>query len=47
MTDNEFMQKVLAAFPNAEVGDDNEGQLVIYTNLCYDADGNVIEMEEL
>ncbi len=29
----EFMNKMLAAFPEATVDQDNDGQLVIYTNL--------------
>lgn len=33
MTFDEFMAKVLEAFPEAMVGEDNDGQLVIYTNL--------------
>jgi hypothetical protein len=36
MTFNEFMQKMLDAFPQAQVGEDNDGQLVIYTNLKID-----------
>lgn len=32
-TDDEFMQRMLNAFPEATVGQDNDGQLVIYTNL--------------
>ena len=33
MTFDKFMDKVLDAFPEAYVDEDNEGQLVIYTNL--------------
>lgn len=29
----EFMDKMLEAFPNATVDEDNDGQLIIYTNL--------------
>lgn len=32
-TFNEFMEKMLTAFPNAQVGEDNDGQLIIYTDL--------------
>jgi hypothetical protein len=31
MTVSDAMRAVLAIFPNAEVGSDNDGQLVIYT----------------
>jgi hypothetical protein len=31
---NEFMERVLTAFPNAEVKEDSEGQLIVHTN-CY------------
>ena len=43
--DPEFMDKMLAAFPDAEVGQDNDGQLVIYTNLRLTADGSVVSFE--
>ena len=33
MTFAEFMNKVQTAFPGATVGEDNDGQLIIYTNL--------------
>lgn len=33
MTITEFMDKMLAAFPDATVESDNDGQLVIYTGL--------------
>lgn len=38
MNFKEFMHKVLEAFPNAEVGEDADRQLVIYTNLMPDPD---------
>lgn len=34
-------------FPNGfEIGVDNEGQIVIYTNLMEDEDGELVEFEE-
>jgi len=44
MTMDEFMKKVLEVVPDAEFGDDNEGQIVIYTNLRY-TDGRVTPFE--
>lgn len=38
------MQAMLAAFPKAELGQDNDGQLVIYTNLKLSGD-TVCEFE--
>lgn len=35
-TDDEFMRKMLDAFPEATVEQDNDGQLVIYTNYRFD-----------
>jgi len=31
---NEFMERVLTVFPNAEVKEDSKGQLIVYTS-CY------------
>jgi len=33
MTFNEFMHKMLEAFPDATTEEDNDGQIVIYTGL--------------
>lgn len=40
MTFDEFMQRMLSAFPEATVGSDNDGQLIIHTNLRLSADTN-------
>jgi hypothetical protein len=32
-TFDDFMGRMLAAFPGAQIEEDNDGQLVIYTNL--------------
>lgn len=42
MTFDEFMELVLKDFPNAHVGEDSDGQLVIYTNLKETLDGSEI-----
>ena len=34
MTHNELYRKVLEIMPGAQMGEDNDGQLVIYTDLC-------------
>jgi len=33
MTFNELYAAILEVLPNAEIGEDNEGQVVIYTGL--------------
>lgn len=38
-TVNDLLTQVLRLFPNAEIGEDNDGQLVIYTGLSEGADG--------
>lgn len=46
MTVNEFMEKMLEAFPHAQAGEDNEGQLIIYSGL-YQIFGEVLALDEL
>lgn len=36
MTLNEMISKILEVCPNASVGEDNDGQIVIYTNKRID-----------
>jgi hypothetical protein len=36
ITQDEFMQQMLAAFPDAQCQPDNEGQMCIYTGLILD-----------
>ena len=38
MTFDEFMGRMLGAFPDAVVEEDNEGQMVVYTGLMKDGD---------
>jgi len=33
MTFEEFYQKVLSIFPDAYIGEDNDGQLIVYTAM--------------
>lgn len=42
MTFDEFMVKVLDAFPEAQVDMDNDYQLVVYTNLTHDPDTDTV-----
>jgi len=39
MTYKEFCDKIHAVLPDATIGEDNDGQLVIYTNLKEDTRG--------
>jgi hypothetical protein len=43
---DELMREVLKTFPKADVGEDNDGQLVIYTNLTLDANQNVVPFKD-
>jgi hypothetical protein len=45
MTFNEMIKVVLEIFPNASIEEDNNGQLVIYTNLRLTANDDVIEFD--
>lgn len=45
MTFDDFMKKVTENFPQATVGEDNDGQLIIYTNLIDTGVIGVIPMD--
>lgn len=47
MTFDELMRAILAILPNAQLGEDNDGQIVVYTNKKQDSGGVVHEMVEL
>ena len=36
ITQDDVMRRVLQVFPHAELGEDNDGQLVVYTGLYLD-----------
>jgi hypothetical protein len=42
MTVEEAMRAVLAVFPDAEVGSDNDGQLVVYTGCRVTKDFDLV-----
>ena len=37
---------VASILPDATIGEDNDGQLVVYTNLTEDPKGNLIDMDD-
>jgi hypothetical protein len=45
MSDDELMRRMVAAFPLAELGQDNEGQIIIHTNLHWDTEGKIVPMD--
>lgn len=45
MTLQEMMEAVLEILPNATVGDDNDGQVVIYTDHKIDQNENLIPFD--
>jgi hypothetical protein len=44
-TTDELLLAVLAILPNAEIGEDNDGQIVIYTNVQETKDGKLKEFQ--
>ena len=47
MTDmDHFMALVLELIPNASFGDDNDGQVIIYTDKKLEKDGSLTEMSQ-
>lgn len=45
MTFDDLMRKILDVIPDATLDEDNEGQIVIYTGLEEDAQGNIRQFE--
>lgn len=45
MTTNEFMNKMLELLPDAVLGEDEDGQLIIYTGLMEREDGQVVGLK--
>lgn len=46
MNFEDFAKRIWAVIPDADFGMDNDGQIVIYTNLTTDADNDVVPMPE-
>ena len=42
MTLDEMHRKVLAILPDSSIGEDNDGQIVIYTDLTESANGGLV-----
>jgi hypothetical protein len=40
-----LMQAILEILPNATIGEDNDGQLVIYTDVSVTADGQLVPLD--
>ena len=45
MTPNEFMNKMLELLPDAVLGEDEDGQLIIHTGLMEREDGQVVGLK--
>lgn len=45
MDANELIREVLKLFPTATIGEDNDGQIVIYTDLAETPDGWIVPYE--
>ena len=45
MTTNEFMHKMLELLPDAVIGEDEDGQLIIHTGLMEREDGQVVGLK--
>lgn len=46
MTLNEMLNIIRQVLPNASVGEDNDGQVVIYTDKRLDSQENLVPIEE-
>lgn len=48
MTSNELLEQILTVCPMADIGYDNDGQIIVYTNLMDAEEGNeLVEYEPL
>lgn len=43
---HEFVKHMTEAFPNATWGEDNDGQLIIYTGLHFSEDSSIVSLED-
>lgn len=46
MNMNEAARIIGVIFPNAQWGDDNDGQIVLYTNMRESADGTLVAFDD-
>jgi len=46
MTESEMLSELLTIFPNATLGEDNDGQLIIYTDTMISLGGDIIPLAE-
>lgn len=42
---DDLMRAILTLIPGAEFGDDNDGQIVIYTNLTVDENDSLVSFD--
>lgn len=42
----ELINALVPAFPNATIGEESDGQIVIYTNMHYNSDGSIVEYDD-
>jgi hypothetical protein len=47
MTLNELVNAIREHLPECSVGEDNEGQIILYTNMTIDRNETLIPMEEV
>lgn len=45
-TTDDLMRAILAILPKASFGDDNDGQIIVYTNFTQDDNGQIKDMDE-
>lgn len=45
MTESEMLSQLLKIFPDATLGEDNDGQLIIFTDMRFSGE-NIVPFEE-
>lgn len=45
MTFDDLMRKVLEILPRATLGEDNDGQIIVYTDLTLDANDKIKDFD--
>lgn len=43
---NDAIKKLLDLFPNMEIGEDNDGQVIVYTGMRETQEGNLVAYTE-